>query len=218
MTIHREGKYVILYLLLIFSVAAFAFYMLFPGLLKWWYLFCSVEVILLFFVITFFRSPKRIIPIEKSKILSPADGKIVVVEKMIPKEYLQGSYIQISIFMSIWNVHLNRIPCGGVVKYIQYHPGSFFIAKHPKASLLNEMNTTVIETERKEYVMIRQIAGAVARRIATYVNEGDSVEQGEELGFIRFGSRVDIMVPESYKILVKPGMHVKAGVDIIAEW
>jgi phosphatidylserine decarboxylase len=104
------------------------------------------------------------------------------------------------------------------VKYVQYHPGSFFIAKHPKASLLNEMSTTVIETEDKKYVMIRQIAGAVARRIVTYVNEGVSVQQGGELGFIRFGSRVDILVPESCKILVKPGMRVKAGTDIIAEW
>lgn len=173
---------------------------------------------LLFLVVRFFRVPHRRAITDDSLIISPADGRIVAIEETTEDEYFKCKMIQISIFMSIWNVHVNWNPIGGTVEYHKHHPGKYLIAKHPKSSLLNERASTAIEKEPGKAIMVRQIAGSVARRIISYTNPVKQVEQGSELGIIRFGSRVDIFLPVDVKIKVRLKDKVRARTSILASW
>jgi phosphatidylserine decarboxylase len=158
----------------------------------------------------------RNINITDDAVVSPADGKIVVIEKVVEDEFFNDERIQVSIFMSPLNVHLNRVPFDGTVDYYKYHPGKYLVAFHPKSSKLNERNSCVIRDKKGRQVLMRQIAGAVARRIRFYLHEGQQVRQGEELGFIKFGSRMDLFLPLNTEIAVEMGQPVKAGMDVIA--
>lgn len=166
----------------------------------------------------FFRSPKRNLVISSRSIVCPADGKVVAIEEVEEPEYFNGEKrIQVSVFMSPLNVHLNRYPISGRIAYSKYHPGKFLVAWHPKSSTENERNTVVVETEFGVSVLIRQIAGFVARRIVWYCHEDDVVKQGDELGFIKFGSRVDLFLPLDAKIKVEIDEKVQGGISILAE-
>jgi len=173
-------------------------------------------VILFLLIVYFFRSPKREIMLCDDYIISPADGKIVVIEEVTENEYLKDKCKQISIFMSPFNVHCNRYPCSGNIIYSKYHPGSYLVAWHPKSSEENERTTVVVEN-KKYTILLRQIAGALARRIVCYAVVGESAKQGQELGFIKFGSRVDLFLPLNSKIKVELGQAVKGGKTVIAE-
>ncbi len=173
-------------------------------------------VVLLILVLQFFRNPKReTLPNEK-QIISPVDGKVVVIEEVYEKEYFKDQRLQVSIFMSPLNVHVTRYAIGGSVVFSKYHPGKYLVAWHPKSSELNERTTVVLENKTAGQILYRQIAGAVARRIVNYARVGDQVEQGADAGFIKFGSRVDVFLPLGTKINVKIDQKVKGGVDCIA--
>lgn len=176
------------------------------------------SLILFALILYFFRSPNREIEGDNKLLLSPADGKVVSIEKIYEKEYFKDERLKISIFMSPLNVHVNRYPISGKVTYFKYHPGKYLVAFHPKSSELNERTTIVVKHSEQDFeILVRQIAGAVARRIVTYTKAGDQAIQGEELGFIKFGSRVDIFMPVDTKLLVKPGDKVKANTTSIAD-
>ncbi|MEZ5072070.1 MAG: phosphatidylserine decarboxylase family protein [Bacteroidales bacterium] len=175
------------------------------------------SLILLVLLLRFFRVPARRGFRDERTLVAPADGKVVVVERVEETEYIQGPCMQVSIFMSIHNVHINYVPIGGIVEHRVYHPGAYLLAKHPKSSELNERWSTGIRTPFGP-VLVRQIAGYVARRIRCYVKDGEHVAQGRELGFIKFGSRVDVFLPLDAAVLVKPGQKVMGNVTPIARW
>ncbi len=177
----------------------------------------TISSLPILFSLFFFRNPNRIPLINENAIISPADGTVVVIEKTNEDEYFKDKRIQVSIFMSAWNVHSNRMPISGKIIYKKYHPGLFLLARNPKSSTENERTTTVIETNNNFKVLIRQIAGIVARRIVTSIEIDDNIKQGEEIGFIKFGSRVDILLPLDSKIKVNIGDKVRASKSIIAE-
>jgi len=177
----------------------------------------ALSVFLLLMALNFFRNPRRRIIENEFICLSPADGEVVVIEETQMNEYFDDRRIQVSVFMSVWNVHLNRYPVTGIVKYAKYHKGKFLLARNPKSSLENERTTTVIEDKKGREIMFRQIAGIVARRIFYKPQEGFRIRQGDEMGFIRFGSRVDIFLPLNSKINVKIGDKVQGGISIIAD-
>ena len=158
-----------------------------------------------FFIVAFFREPRRVRIHDADLVFAPCDGRVVVTEVVSENEYLREEMLQISIFMSITNVHMNWVPVGGEVEYFKYHPGRFLVAWHPKSSTENERTTTVIETEHGHEVLFRQIAGVVARRIVSYVKVGNSVKQNDVCGFIKFGSRLDILIPKNSELLVEIG-------------
>ena len=170
------------------------------------------------FVFYFFRNPVRIVEQDHEAIISPADGKIVVIEKTFEPEYFKDERWQISIFMSPLNVHANRIPMTGEIVHYKYHPGKYLVAWHPKSSTKNERNTIIIRDRHNRELLVRQIAGAVARRIVCRLKKGDKVLQGGELGFIKFGSRVDVFLPLDTDILVHPDQEVKGNLDVLARW
>jgi phosphatidylserine decarboxylase len=218
MTIHKEGYRMLTLLAIAVLAITFGVIRFFPEL-KWLHYVVGVGggVIFLIFL-QFFRSPKRNLVISSRSIVCPADGRVVAIEEVEEPEYFNGEKrIQVSVFMSPLNVHLNRYPISGRVAYAKYHPGLFLVAWHPKSSTENERNTVVIETEFGPSVLIRQIAGFVARRIVWYCNEDDSVKQGDELGFIKFGSRVDLFLPLDAKIKVELEEKVKGGISVLAE-
>jgi len=169
-------------------------------------------------IVWFFRNPSRPVIPDENVILCPADGKVVVIEKTFEKEYFNDERWQISIFMSPLNVHVNRFPVSGQVTYCKYHPGKYLVAWHPKSSELNERSTVVIKHTKGQEILVRQIAGAVARRIVPYAKKGMQIQQGDELGFIKFGSRVDIFLPLDAEIKVSLNQKVKGNVDLIAIW
>jgi phosphatidylserine decarboxylase len=217
MTFHKEGySSMALCILVIFVLnALMQFY--FPDyvVLKW---FVYILSFLLFVIILqFFRSPKFELTLDETSVLCPADGKVVVIEEADETEYLKDRRIQLSVFMSPINVHVNRNPIAGVVKYFKYHPGKYLVAWHPKSSTENERTTIVTENSAGVPVLFRQIAGALARRIVWYVKEGDKVEQGQQFGFIKFGSRVDLFLPLGSTIKVNLNDVVKGGRTILAE-
>lgn len=168
-------------------------------------------------ILQFFRNPSRKLTQDVHSIIAPADGKVVVIEKVFEKEYLNTECMQISIFMSPFNVHVNRNPVSGIVKYFKYHKGKYLVAWHPKSSELNERTTTVIQTNGGQQILFRQIAGALARRICWYVKEGDTVNQAKEMGFIKFGSRVDVFIPLDAMVNVKIGEKTIGGQTCIAQ-
>ena len=215
MKIHNEGKIIILLSAIVLSVICSQLTIYAPNWLN--IPFTILSLIFFGLVLYFFRDPKVTVEQNESSVLSPADGKIVVIEKVLEDEYLNQECWQLSIFMSPLNVHVNRIPIVGTVRYVKYHKGHYYVAWHPKASHENE-RTTIAITNKNVSLMMRQIAGAVARRICCYVAEGDRVVQGEQMGFIKFGSRVDIFLPTTINlnIQVKLNQKVKAGITNLA--
>jgi len=199
MYLHREGFKIIVVSLCLFHILLFGVGFLtdFSGII--FYLTLAFCLVMEYLVIQFFRVPKRNFSVNDQSLISPADGKLVVIEKIFETEYFNDERIQLSVFMSPMNVHVNWYPVSGTVKYVKYHPGKFLVAWDPKSSTENERSTVVIH-DGKDEIMVKQIAGAVARRIVCYSKVGDVVKQGQELGFIKFGSRVDIIVPIHYKI------------------
>ena len=216
MTIHKEGyTSIALCVLFIFVVnAIIQFYYPDAHTLRWIVYILSFALFII--ILQFFRSPHFHINVDETQVLCPADGKVVVIEETEEPEFLKDRRIQISVFMSPINVHVNRNPIAGVVKYFRYHPGKYLVAWHPKSSTENERTTVVIENSKGVFILFRQIAGAMARRIVWYVKEGEKVEQGAQFGFIKFGSRVDVFVPLGTKINVGLGEVVKGGRTVLA--
>lgn len=181
------------------------------------YIFIGISIVFYGLILQFFRNPRIVAEQNEQYVLAPADGKVVVIEEVEDKEYFNTTRRQVSIFMSPVNVHVNRNPISGVIKYFKYHAGQYLVAWHPKSSTDNERTTIVVETPGGVEVLFRQIAGALARRIKWYVQEGDEVEQGAEFGFIKFGSRVDVLLPLNAEVKVAVGDKTKGGRTIIAE-
>ena len=174
-------------------------------------------ILMLGLVLQFFRNPKISVNKNENHILSAVDGKVVIIEEVFEPEFFKEKKLQVSVFMSPLNVHVTRYPISGVIKYSKYHPGEYLVAWHPKSSEKNERTTIVVENKIFGEILYRQIAGALARRIVNYAEVGQKVVQGEDAGFIKFGSRVDVFVPTDKKINVKLNQHLKGGEDIIAE-
>ena len=177
-----------------------------------------VSGFLLIVILQFFRSPQRNFIAREGEIISPADGKVVVIEEIEETEYYNEKRLQVSVFMSPINVHINRYPISGLLKYYKYHPGLYLVAWHPKSSTENERTTIVVEDDKGRSVLFRQIAGAMARRIVFFGKEGSSVNQIDECGFIKFGSRVDLLLPLDVKLNVKLNEKVKGGISTIAKF
>lgn len=169
-------------------------------------------------VVWFFRVPGREVPVNEAHVLSPADGKVVAIEEVHEPEYFNDRRIQVSVFMSPLNVHVNYHPISGITSYTRYHPGRYLVAWHPKSSTENERSTVVVRHPRHGEVLFRQIAGALARRICTYSKPGEPAAQGKEFGFIKFGSRVDVLLPLNAKVAVQLGQRVQGSVTVIAKF
>ena len=179
----------------------------------------TVQIIILVFLIIilqFFRNPKRTTILNNDTIVAPVDGKVVVIEEVEEPEYFKDKRLQVSIFMSPINVHVTRYAMNGIIKYSKYHPGKYLVAWHPKSSTKNERTTVVVEHAQGEQILFRQIAGFLARRIKFYLREGEQVQQGQECGFIKFGSRVDVFLPPGAHLKVKVGEKVKGGASVLA--
>ena len=217
MTIHREGYKILLVLLVVLTGINIAIAYYAPNNAVFQNVFLTFSVLFYFLILQFFRSPKRKITLDERLVVAPADGKVVVIEEVIETEYFNDKRRQISIFMSPVNVHINRNPVEGVVKYFKYHAGKYLVAWHPKSSTENERTTIVVKAKNEVEILMRQIAGALAKRIVWYVKEGEAVSQGEEFGFIKFGSRVDVFLPLTAKILVNIGDKTVGGITVIAE-
>lgn len=218
MTIHKEGYKTIAISTILFGVFnVLSFYFMSSSLpLISWVVFIGT-LGLLFFVISFFRIPKRKHTIQENAIIAPADGKVVTIEEVQADEYFTDRRIQVSIFMSPLNVHVNRNPVSGDVVYSQYHKGKYLVAWHPKSSTENERHSVAYRKDGKE-ILVKQIAGAVAKRIINYLQPGQQVKQTDEMGFIKFGSRVDLLLPLDAKINVRIGDKPQGGVTVIATW
>ncbi|MGC1241446.1 MAG: phosphatidylserine decarboxylase family protein [Chryseosolibacter sp.] len=217
MTIHREGHTVLFILLIVLfglNWLVFSYYPQSPLIQNSAIL---VSVIFYLLILQFFRNPVFQINPNTKHVLAPADGKVVVIEETEETEYFKARRKQVSIFMSPVNVHVNRSPVSGVISFFKYHPGKYLVAWHPKSSTENERTTVAVKMQNGVEVVFRQIAGALARRIKWYIKEGQQIEQGQEFGFIKFGSRVDIFLPLDAKITVKVGDITKGGRTIIAE-
>ena len=218
MTIHKEGYKTIAVCAIVFGIInILSFYIISPHSATVSWIIFFITLIFLIFVISFFRIPKRILTIREDAVIAPADGKVVAIEEINADEYFTDNRIQVSIFMSPMNVHVNRNPVKGEIGYSQYHKGKYLMAWHPKSSTENERHTVVYRKEGKE-ILVKQIAGALAKRIVNYLQIGQKTEQSAEMGFIKFGSRVDVVLPLDTKLQVKIGDTVKGGVTIIALW
>ncbi len=215
--LHREGKATILITLAALFALNAGIKFLLPEAIVIQNIVIGISVVFLVIILQFFRNPTVITQANDNQIISPADGKVVVIEEVEENEFFNEKRLQISVFMSPFNVHVNRNPIAGIVKYFKYHPGKYLVAWHPKSSTENERTTTVIEGA-KGTVLFRQIAGALAKRIVWYVKEGQPVKQGGEMGFIKFGSRVDIFVPLNANVKVALNEKVKGGKTVLAEF
>lgn len=216
MTIHREGYVSIAITALLFAVINLVSYTYIT--IPWvnWSLFI-LSLGLLLFIISFFRMPNRTLTLNDNQLICPADGKVVVIEETVDSEYFKDKRIQVSIFMSPANVHVNRNPMSGEVIYNQYHKGKFLVAWHPKSSTENERWSVVTRNQHGE-ILYKQIAGALAKRICNYTQVGQQVKQTDEYGFIKFGSRVDILLPLHAKVAVELNQVVQGGVTVLANW
>lgn len=213
MKIHREGYRTLLFVLVFLLLLNVLLYLWLNMMILMAIAFVSLVFFL--FIVSFFRVPIRKHTDDVYSIVAPADGKVVVIEKTNEPEYLNHLCLQISIFMSPANVHVNRYPMSGIVQYVKYHAGKYLVAWHPKSSVENERNTVVIANDEFK-ILVRQIAGKLARRIVCYSKPGQVVKQNEELGFIKFGSRVDVFLPENAKVKVALNQSVKGGVTVLA--
>jgi len=217
MSIHKEGYKILIagFIVLLIINTLVVIFLADKMLMKWMVLFFSLGLYV--FVLFFFRLPIRELEPDPCLVYAPADGKVVVIEEAEEKEYFKDMRLQVSIFMSPFNMHSNRYPVSGIIRYIKYHHGKYIVAWHPKSSELNERSTIVIKTDDGTEILIRQIAGAVARRVVTYAKESQEVRQGDELGFIKFGSRVDIFLPLGTEIEIPILQQVRANKSIIAK-
>ena len=218
MTIHKEGYKIIAWSVILFAaINILSFYIFsFPSPVASWIIFFAT-LGLLVFIISFFRIPKRRYTTGEDVIVAPADGKIVAIEEIQADEYFSDRRLQVSIFMSPLNVHVNRNPVGGEITYTKYHSGKYLVAWHPKSSTDNERHTTVYRNNEKE-ILVKQIAGALAKRIVNYLQPGQQVDQAAEMGFIKFGSRVDVIMPLNVRLKVKIGDWAEGGVTVLATW
>ena len=217
MTIHREGfKSIAIATLLFGAINLFLFWALGSSFFWLCVLIFVLSLVVLLLVVSFFRIPARSLSLDGRQVISPADGKVVVIEETTDDEYFKGKRLQVSIFMSPLNVHVNRNPISGEVMYSQYHKGKYLVAWHPKSSTENERHSVVIRSGNND-ILVKQIAGAVAKRIVNYLEVGQAVEQGAEMGFIKFGSRVDLLLPIGTKINVNLNETVRGGVTVIAD-
>jgi len=217
MTIHKEGKSLLFYLMVVLIAINVGIIYLWPQMLNLQNIAIILSIFFYLIILQFFRNPSITIHENSNQVLAPADGKVVVIEKTHEGEHFNDDRIQISIFMSPVNVHINRTPVAGQVKYFKYHPGKYLVAWHPKSSTDNERTSMVIAMADGVEILIRQIAGAMARRIKWYVKEGSKLSQGQEFGFIKFGSRVDVFLPPSSIVLVATGTKTRAGKTVLAE-
>lgn len=213
---HKEGHKIIL----ITFVFVVLFVLLVDNFINISWLQSTLQIgliLVLILILQFFRNPKRDTELNDNQVLAPVDGKVVVIEEVFENEYFNDKRLQISVFMSPINVHVTRYPIGGNVVFSKYHPGKYLVAWHPKSSEENERTTVVVENETYGKVLYRQIAGAMARRIVNYAKLNDKITQGEDSGFIKFGSRVDLFLPLDTTIKVKLNQKVRGGKSIIAE-
>ena len=218
MTIHREGFRTIAITALLFGIINVLSFSFISNDYTWLsFAIYGITLVVLLFIISFFRIPNRKLTINDNQIISPADGKVVVIEEIVDEEYFKDKRIQLSVFMSPANVHVNRNPISGQVVYNQYHKGKYLVAWHPKSSTENERWSVAVINE-KGTILYKQIAGALAKRICNYTKVGDQVKQTKEYGFIKFGSRVDILLPIGTKINVNLNEKVKGGVTVLASW
>jgi phosphatidylserine decarboxylase len=219
MIIHKEGFKTIgisATLLFLLNLANFSILSSHFPIVSWILFLTSFGVFI--FLISFFRIPNRKLTLENGKIIAPADGQVVVVEEIIDTEYFNVKRLQVSIFMSPLNVHVNRAPISGEIIYNKYHPGKFLVAWNPKSSTDNERHSIVIKDYKGNHILVKQIAGALARRIVNYMQIGQLINQTAEIGFIKFGSRVDLLLPIETKLLINIGDKVQGGVTVIAEY
>lgn len=218
MRIHKVGYKIIFSILSGFLAIAVCMNLFFSEQSSSHYIFYCFSLLFSFIIIRFFRVPNREITYDENKIFSSADGEVVVIEKVKENEYFNDERIQVSVFMSIFNIHINWYPISGVVKYIKYHKGKHIVASNPKASMINEMTTVVVEDKKGRKILFRQIAGFVARRIVYNLNNNSEVLQGSECGFIKFGSRVDILLPLDAEVLVELNQKVVGQKTVIAKF
>ena len=217
MKLHKEGYTIMAIAAIILILINVGIHMLLPE--GYWIprIALIASIFVFFLIVQFFRVPTRVVSKSESQIIAPCDGKVVVIEEVVENEYFKGPRRQISIFMSPINVHVNWNPVSGIIKYFRYHPGLYLVAWHPKSSTENQRTTVVTETSSGVEVLFRQIAGAAARRIRWYIKEGDKVEQGTEMGFIKFGSRVDIFLPLDAEIKVNLQDKTVGSITVLAE-
>jgi phosphatidylserine decarboxylase len=214
---HKEGAKIILISTTLLVVILLLTRYLIPADLKWLEMTIQIAaLVMLIIVLQFFRNPKRIVDTNDNHVISPVDGKVVVIEEVFEGEYFKDMRLQVSVFMSPINVHVTRYPVNGKVKFSKYHPGKFLVAWHPKSSTENERTTIVVENKVFGEILYRQIAGALAKRIVNYAEEGTQAVQGEDAGFIKFGSRVDLFLPLGTEINVKLNQKAIGGKTIIA--
>ncbi len=218
MTIHREGRTLLFVLLVVLFALNWAASYFFPGATTLQNIGIGASLVIYLIILQFFRIPLFEVQKNPKQVLAPADGKVVVIEETEEPEYLKSRRKQISIFMSPINVHVNRMPVSGAISYFKYHPGKYLVAWHPKSSTENERTTVVAKMNNGKEILFRQIAGALARRIKWYIKEGQQLAQGDEFGFIKFGSRVDIFLPVDAKVMVTVGDVTKGGKTVIAEF
>jgi phosphatidylserine decarboxylase len=218
MHIHKEGyKTILLVLVLLVIIDVVSYYLLHLLYPTVWGMLLVLSVAVFLFIISFFRIPHRKMIAGENLVICPADGHVVVIEETFEPEYFKDNRIQVSIFMSPANVHLNRNPVSGEIMLSQYHKGKYLVAWHPKSSTENERHSIVIQNDKGD-ILVRQIAGAMARRIVNYSKQGMQIKQNEEMGFIKFGSRVDVFLPLTALVKVRLQQPVKGGKTILAEW
>ena len=217
MKIHREGFATIAVTSIFLALLNLSVCFLFCCIPCWaLYILLFVSIVFWLFIISFFRVPNRKLTLDNDLIIAPADGKVVVIEEVFDEEYFKEKRLQVSIFMSPANVHVNRNPINGEIVYNQYHKGKYLVAWDPKSSTQNERHSVVIKNGTKE-ILVKQIAGALAKRIVNYCSVGQTVKQGEELGFIKFGSRVDLLLPIDNQLDISLNQVVKGGVTVIGK-
>ncbi len=212
---HKEGSQIIVLTIFVFTILLLALRQFVANKL-FIYSLVALLIVLLVLVLQFFRNPKRIAPNNESQLVAPVDGKVVVIEEVQETEYFKDKRIQVSIFMSPLNVHVTRYPAAGEVTFSKYHKGKYLVAWHPKASEENERTTVVVKTQQFGEILYRQIAGALAKRIVNYAEEGQKVTQGEDSGFIKFGSRVDVFLPLNANVKVAINEKVRGAESVIA--
>ena len=211
---HKEGFKIITVTFLLTSVISiFSEYYIESYILRKPIQITSLFILIL--ILQFFRNPKRKTKLDKNHIIAPADGKIVIIKEVLEEEYFKEKKLQVSIFMSPLNVHVTRYPISGKVVFSKYHPGKYLVAWHPKSSILNERTSIVVKNDSVGEILYRQIAGALARRIVNYAKKDLNVVQGEDAGFIKFGSRIDLFLPVKSNVNVSIGQKVKGGITVI---
>ena len=215
MRIHKEGRPTLIFMALFLIILNFGVY---STSVEFRIAAAAFSVAVFCFFLNFFRNPERKIHAGPNVLLAPADGKVVVIEETVETEFFKDKRIQVSIFMSPFNVHVNRNPISGLVKYFKYHPGKYLFAFHPKSSTENERTSMVFTHESGQEILMRQVAGFLARRIVWYLNEGQEVKQGEQMGFIKFGSRVDLFLPLGTKVCVPLNDTVRGGETVLTEF